>query len=128
MGFWLFMLLVSLLIPFTMLGFGSLFAKGTPKERNMAFGYRSARSMRNEETWVFAHRHCGRLWRRMGLVLLLLSLAARLPMTGRDAETLGIYACVLCLVQILPLLGSIFFTEAALKRRFDEQGRRRDGN
>ena len=126
MGFWLFMLLVSLLIPFTMIGFGSLFIKGVPKERNMAFGYRSTRSMQNEETWAFAHRHCGRLWRRMGLALLLLSLAAMLPMTGKDTETLGIFACVLCLVQTVPLIASIFFTEAALKRRFDAYGRRRE--
>ena len=34
MGFWIFMLLMDLLIPLTMIGFGRYFMKNTPKELN----------------------------------------------------------------------------------------------
>ena len=54
MGFRIFMLIVVLLIPFTMLFFGWLLFRRTPKEINYIFGYRTKRSMRNEETWKFA--------------------------------------------------------------------------
>lgn len=55
MGFWIFMLLMNVIIPFTMIGFGKYFCKSGPKDINMAFGYRTGMSMKNKETWVFAH-------------------------------------------------------------------------
>ena len=61
LGFWLYMLAVDLLIPATMIGFGLLFLKRPPKKINAIFGYRSMRSMRNEDTWRFAHQHCGKV-------------------------------------------------------------------
>lgn len=40
-GFWIFMLLMSLLIPAIMIGFGQMFLKAPPKDINAAFGYRT---------------------------------------------------------------------------------------
>ena len=34
MGFWIFMLIMDLLLPFTMIGFGRYFMKKAPKEIN----------------------------------------------------------------------------------------------
>ena len=39
MGFWIFMLIMDLLLPFTMIGFGRYFMKKAPKEINSVFGY-----------------------------------------------------------------------------------------
>ena len=47
MRFWTFMLLMDLLIPFTMIGFGKYFIKSAPKEINAVFGYRTSMSMKN---------------------------------------------------------------------------------
>ena len=55
MAFWLFMLIMNLLIPFTMIGFGFYFQKHPPKEINELFGYRTSLSMKNEDTWKTAH-------------------------------------------------------------------------
>ena len=57
------MLCSSLVIPIIMIGFGFLFGKRPPKEINYLCGYRTRMSMKNIDTWVFAHRYCGRLWR-----------------------------------------------------------------
>ena len=70
MGFWIFMLIMDLLIPFTMIGFGYLFLKRTPKNINVLFGYRTTMSMKNRDTWEFAHRYCGKLWYMWGGILL----------------------------------------------------------
>ena len=43
MGFWIFMLLMNLMIPLTMIGFGRSFMKNTPKEINAVFGYRKTK-------------------------------------------------------------------------------------
>ena len=62
MGFWIFMLIMVLLIPITMIAFGRLFLNSAPHNINSTFGYRTKRSMMNEDTWKFAHSYIGKLW------------------------------------------------------------------
>ena len=69
-GFWVFMLIMCLLTPAMMIGFGKYFMKGGAKQINGVFGYRTTRSMKNQETWRFAHQYSGKIWHRSGLFLL----------------------------------------------------------
>ena len=110
-----------------MIGFGFAFLKHPPKRVNYIYGYRTTRSMKNQDTWLFAHQYCGRLWLRWGLVLLPATLVVMLLLLGRSEDTVGSLGGVFCLVQTVPLVGSIFPTEAALKRTFDKDGNRRPG-
>ena len=125
MGFWLLMLLFNLLIPATMVGFGSLFVKKPPKDINAAFGYRTARSMKNHATWDFAHRCAGRFWLRWGRITLAVSVLWMLVLLGKPTDTVGLWGGILCGVQLIPMLAVIPVTERALKRSFDECGCRR---
>ena len=125
MGFWIFCLAMNLLLPVIMLVFGWLFQKRPPRQINGVYGYRTARSMKNEETWRFAHMVCGRLWFRLGLLLLPMSVCAMLPALGRSVDVTGIWCCVVEVVQLVFLIGSIFPVERALKRMFDDFGRKR---
>ena len=125
MAFWIFMLVICLIIPLSMLGFGRLFMTRPPKSINAAFGYRTTMSMKNRDTWDFAHRLIGRLWFWCGLVLLPLSVVPLLFVIGRDTETVGKLGTIVEAVQLIPLIGSIFPVEAALKRTFDKNGARR---
>ena len=122
-GFWLFMLVMDLLIPCIMIVFGMLFLRGVPRQINGFFGYRSGMSMKNQETWDFAHRYCGRLWVRSGWMLLPLSVIPLLFVLGRGKETIAVIGLVVCLVQMVPLIGSVFRTETALEKAFDQSGR-----
>lgn len=126
MGFWIFMLVCNLLIPLTMIGFGSYFVKHAPKNINMLFGYRTTMSMKNSETWEFAHRHCGTIWRATGWILLAVSFVAMLFLFGRDKNTVGAYGGIICFLQLIPLIAAIIPTEIALKKTFDENGNRRN--
>ncbi len=125
MGFWVFMLIMVLLIPVSMIGFGRLFLKSAPKEINSTFGYRTRRSMMNMETWKFAHAFFGKLWFVCGLILLIPSVVGMLSVLGKDADTVGIVGAILVAVQMVPMVGAIFPTERALKKTFDDEGRRR---
>lgn len=124
-GFWLFMLFTDLLVPVIMIGFGGYFSNRAPKEVNGLFGYRTPRSMKNQETWQFAHHYSGKLMFRWGWVLLPLSVAALLPFWGQSEDAVGMAGAVICCVQIVPLLGVIAVTERALKRNFDDDGNRK---
>ncbi len=44
---------------------------------------------------------------------------------GGDTDTIGVVGGVVCLVQLIPLLGTVASTEWALQRYFDESGGRR---
>ena len=117
MGLWVFNLVMSMLIPLVMIIGGRLFVVRPPKRINPVYGYRTAISMKNQDTWNFAHRHCGRIWCRVGGAMLPLSVAAMFVF--REA---GIAVIV---IQTLVLILSIFPTEAALKKTFDGDGNRR---
>ena len=56
MVFWIYMLVMALLVPSAMIGFGWLFMRRTPKTIQSLFGYRTAMSMKNKDTWEFAHQ------------------------------------------------------------------------
>lgn len=125
MGFWIFMLIMDLLTPLLVLGFGSLFLKRAPKEINSVYGYRTTMSMKNKDTWQFAQACFGRLWSRIGLILLPVSIIPLLFVVNRDTNTVGIVGGAVCAVQVVVLPGSIVPVEKALKRTFDKDGNRK---
>ncbi|MCI9148211.1 MAG: SdpI family protein [Hungatella sp.] len=125
MGFWIFMLLMDLIIPLTMIGFGRYFMKNTPKEINAVFGYRTSMSMKNKDTWKFAHKYCGKIWYVCGLIILPLTVLFLLPAIGKSADYVGTAGGIICAAQLIPLIGSIFPTEIALRKLFDKNGKKR---
>lgn len=124
-GFWVFMLIMDLLIPFTMIGVGRLFLTKAPQNINATFGYRTTMSMKNQETWDFAHKYCGKLWFKCGNVLLPLSVIPLLFVLNKDIEIIANVGLIIAAVQFILLIGSIFPTEAALKKTFNKNGIRR---
>ena len=125
MGFWIFMLIMVLLIPLTMLFFGWLLFRKTPKEINYVYGYRTKRSMMNEETWRFANQYFGKAWYLCGLISVPLSVVAITLVLGKGTETVGTIGGIITMLQMIPLVGAIIPTEIALKKNFDENGKRR---
>ena len=125
MVFWFFMLGMVLLLPLTMIGLGNHFRKGGPKKINGVFGYRSPMSAKNRDTWVFAHRYCGRLWCAGGWILLPFSVAAMLAVRNRGETAVSVAGNAAEILQLIFMAASIFFTERTLKRAFDADGNRR---
>lgn len=122
MEFWIFMVIMALLIPFTMLGFGKYFVKKAPKEINCLLGYRTSRSMKNKETWKFAHHHCGKVWIKCGWIMILISIVVMFFAVGKNEEAIKSIAESLTMIQCVCLVGSLFPTEHALKKKFDKNG------
>jgi len=122
MGFLIFMLIMDLLIPFTMIGFGYFFLKKAPKNINALFGYRTTMSMKNKDTWEFAHKYCGKLWYVWGVILLPLTVLPMLWTIGKSEDMIETIGAILCGIQMIPLIGCIFPTERALKKHFDANG------
>lgn len=122
MGFWIFMLFMDLLIPLAMVGFGKLFITKPPKNINSVYGYRTTMSMKNRDTWEFAHKYCGNLWFKCGAVLLPISVIPLIFVLNKGTDIIGTVGGIVCIIQLVPLIGSISPTEAALKKTFDQNG------
>jgi len=101
------------------------FQKKAPQEINILFGYRTEMSMKNKETWEFAHYTIGNIWYRTGLVLMIIVIFIMLCLFQKDINTISIAGTIMMMIQLIPLIASIFLTEAALKKHFDKDGNRK---
>ena len=113
------LILISLLPPpAIMIIFGLLWKNHPPKSINWLYGYRSSRSMKDEETWKFAHEYQGRLWRWTGSLLLVLILIYSLLFTKsyKEIPSWVFYG------ELVILILTIIPTEIALWRKFDKDG------
>ena len=79
-------------------------------------------SMKNKDTWIFAHNYCGRIWYVVGWIMIPISVAVMLGVIGRSEDTVGTVGGILCYIQLIPLIISIFATEKALRKKFDKNG------
>ena len=119
------MLICDLLIPVVMLIAGRSMWKHCPKNINCVMGYRTTRSMKNMDTWKFAHDYCGRLWWKLGAIMIVPSALIHIPFYKSNEKTLGIIGGILVTIQCIVLIVSIFPTESALKKTFYDDGTRR---
>ena len=126
MGIWFMMLGFNLLIPAIMLGAGKLFTKNTPKDINWIIGYRTTMSMKNEDTWAFAHKVAGAFWWKWGWVALVITVVGMLLLLGRSVELVSTAGCVLMFLQLILVIAVIPYTEKALRNTFDKNGNRKD--
>lgn len=116
----IFSLIMTAIISLTMIVFGFLLAKKTPKEINSLIGYRTPMSTKNRDTWEFAHKYSGKIWMKSGITTAIISFLLALTL-----QSLSIYnelMVALIYIQILILLLVIPFTEIALRKTFDKKG------
>lgn len=122
----IFIFICNLIIPIIMLFFGMKFKNNSPKNINGIYGYRTSMSMKNKETWDFAHQYCGLLWIRLGFIMLVISIICSLIVFTFNDKVQGIIDFIVVIIQTIALIVSIFPVEKELKKNFDENGDRRN--
>lgn len=125
MGFWIFMTVSNLLMPALMILVGWIFLKHPPQTINWVYGYRTPMSTKNQETWDFAHQYCGRLWWRIGWIMLVPSVLVMLPLIGKGEKVIGTVGGIAMTIECVVVLAAIIPVEHALKKEFDKNGNRR---
>lgn len=113
-------LIILLIVPFITLITGYLMYRHTPKTINGLVGYRTRRSMINQDTWDFANKYCASLWIKLGIITTVISFLIYILF---DVNV--IVSIVIVLIQTFLLLLSIIPVEKALKNTFDDDGNRR---
>lgn len=125
MIFWWFMFVCNMLIPATMVIGGYMMWKHCPSEPNDFLGYRTKRSMKNMDTWKFAHDYCGRQFWKTGWILIIPTVLIQLPFIRSSTDKIGIFSLIIIFIQAVVLFFPIVLTESALKKNFDKNEERR---
>ncbi|WP_455249284.1 SdpI family protein [Ruminococcus sp.] len=115
-----FLIICTLLIPAVQLLAGWAMRFHAPKKINAWVGYRTERSMQNEESWKFANQYCGRLWMLFGAAMLVVSAASCISLRFVSKKTAALLAAVAVSVQTAELLLTLFPVERALKKKFQK--------
>jgi len=114
-------LVISSAMPLVLIVSGLFTRIGLPKKVNWFVGYRTSMACKNQETWVFAHRHAGKLWIICGFVWLILSIGVAILIDNEAYLWLGVVA----IAQLVTVILSLIPTEIALRKEFDKNGKRR---
>lgn len=125
MWFWFFMFVCNLLVPITLIAGGKIMQRHPPKSVNCICGYRTSMSMMYEDTWIFAQKTCGKLWWKLGWIVLVPSVIIQFPFYKSDEDVIGLVGGILCTVQCVILVASVYPVEKALKKYFNKDGTRR---
>ncbi|MDO5100395.1 MAG: SdpI family protein [Eubacteriales bacterium] len=122
MGFWIFMFVATLLIPVALL----LIWYVCPKFKTIhnASGYRTSRSMKNQETWNFAQTHCAKTSLYMFFPALFLAIVIMPTVMSGSIDQIGWIGLAVTMIQMMSFVVIIVSTEGALRKTFDEGGNR----
>lgn len=111
------MIYTIFMIPILILIIGYWMFKYPPKKINWFIGYRTRKSMKNEEDWNFANQYCGKIWIITGLIMLIITIIIfiifYLNIVSYSEEILTIIILIQTLIIILP----IFLVEDKLKNK-----------
>lgn len=88
-----------------------------PRNINMVYGYRTATSMKNINTWKSANRYAAKVMMTVGLMLNMLGvIASFLPDMGNAGVLLGVLLIIVSAIMI------VVQTEKHLAKQFDKEG------
>lgn len=123
MGFWIFMFIVTLLIPISLI----IIWYTCPRFKNInnASGYRTSRSMKNQETWDFSQKYCAGISLCMFFPTVVLAVAIMPFFINESIGKIGFAGLAVTIIQMVSFAVIIIFTERELKKNFDEHGNRR---
>lgn len=114
-------IVMTIFMSLLMFGFGRSFMKMPPDKINYIYGYRSKMSMKNQNTWNFAHKYAGKVWVYSSALNVIIS--AIVVLIFRNTSLFKAFATILlAVIQPITLLLVISLTEKALKKNFDKNG------
>lgn len=107
---------VIFMIPVLMMIAGCLMNKYPPKKVNWFVGYRTRKSMKDEKVWKIANQYCGKLWIKIGLIMLIISVLLFALICFKTIMLSETILVIIVLCQIIPLLLSGAMVENKIKK------------
>ena len=108
----------NIFIPLIMIVVGIILFLMPPKKINSFYGYRTRRSMQNNETWIFANKFSGKIMFFVGIILLIISIIITNILYDEETLNFGGNEIFILIFQLPILILAIIPTEIALKKKF----------
>ena len=121
------LMITIFLLPLVMVICGMSYTKRGPKKITRLQGYRSKMSMKNRDTWDFAHKNLGDLWFKLGAPLLAVTSVVSLLVFRESTKQITTWCGVIFVIQLVIMVLPVVYTEKALKENFDENGKWKKG-
>lgn len=107
--------------PIVIFGAGYVLIGTASGEPNKYVGFRTKLSVTSKEAWQYANETCGRIWKKLGIVLAVVSAACMLlSRLSDDVFTWLWVTMILVAVQIACMLITIAVVQHRLRQRFGE--------
>ena len=117
------LIVVSVIFPIFMIAFGRWLSNNAPQDINYIVGYRTKRSMASKEAWDFANSTAGKYWTVTGMcclpVFIIIGVLVSFYLNNNEIDESRIvyFFAGILLLQLIPFLLVIPYTESKLKRR-----------
>lgn len=110
--------ILAMAVPIALLLVGIMWRVKPPAFQATGFAYRTVLTMKSPDAWAFAHRHCAKLWIRIGVILGVIATVLMVVFKESYAKFL------LWLIggQMVFFCISAFLVDTLLKNLFDEDG------
>ena len=105
------------IVPLTMILAGFFMYKYTPKKINKIVGYRTSNSMKNQENWNLSNQFCGKLWIKIGVLILIVDILVLFLAIFNILKFTEDIIGVIVLVETIPMIISIFIVENRIKKK-----------
>ena len=106
---------VIYIIPIIIIIAGYLMNKYPPKKVNWFIGYRTRKSMKDETVWKIANEYCGKLWVKIGWIMLVVATIICILSCLKIIVLSEILFTIIVVCEIIPLLLSGIIVENKLK-------------
>jgi uncharacterized membrane protein len=100
---------------------GAIFSRFPANTINMYYGYRTRKSMLNQDTWNVANTFSGILMKRIGVVSILIGIIISLA-----SSSIGFVAIANVVLTIASAILLVVLTERKLDEEFDKDGIRKN--
>jgi len=111
------MLYTLFIIPILILLVGYLMFRCPPKKINWFIGYRTLKSMKNQEDWKFANQYCGKIWIITGVIMLVITVVLFALFYLNVINYTENILAMLVLIQVAIIILPIFLVENKLKNK-----------
>jgi len=109
------MVSVFFLLPVIVTVIGYIMNQYPPKKINWFIGYRTRKSMKDEAVWKIANQYCGKLWIKIGLIMLVVASLLSILVYFKIIIFSKTLLAIIVFCEIAPLLLSGVIVENKIK-------------
>ena len=109
------MIYTIFIIPVMIIVIGYLMNKYPPKKPNWFIGYRTRKSIQNNDIWKTANQYCGALWIKLGILMIIITSIIFVLVYLNLINFTENLLIIVTITEVIILVQTIFIVENKIK-------------